>query len=91
MVELLEVDDEHAEAVGDAAPHHRDDEHTHTDEPALAVSVDHWLDEVPLHAHASPHLGCFLKRSVTKLHRDVVDQEEFEQELDKQLIRRVFG
>ena len=36
---FLQFDDEHPEAVGDAAAYNRDDEHGQTDEPALEVGA----------------------------------------------------
>ena len=55
MVDLLEVDDEHAEAVGDAAAYHRDDEHARADEPALPVGVDDVTHGDPRHAQLGPY------------------------------------
>ena len=57
VVDLLEVDDEHAEAVGDAAAYHRDDEHARADEPALPVGVDDVTHGDPRHAQLGPYDG----------------------------------
>ena len=51
MVCLLQLHNEHAEAVGDAAAYDGDDENGDTDEPALAVGVEGDLRPGPTRPH----------------------------------------